>query len=122
MPDDNTSHLHIAAAQPGFNPEYSEAAPSFEELSNLQGEAIIEFGAPWCGHCQGAESAISDALRSRKTSLHIKVFDGKGKRLGRVFGVKLWPTLIRIVNGVEVSRVVRPTTANDMAQLMEANP
>ncbi|MEO8548893.1 MAG: thioredoxin family protein [Kofleriaceae bacterium] len=40
---------------------------------------------------------------------HVWVEDGKGKRLDRTFGVKLWPTLIVLRDGVEVARVVRPS-------------
>lgn len=40
---------------------------------------------------------------------HIKVEDGKGRRLGRTYGVKLWPTMIFLKDGTEVARVVRPT-------------
>ena len=37
------------------------------------------------------------------------VEDGKGRRLGRSYRVKLWPTVIFLRDGVEVDRVVRPT-------------
>jgi thioredoxin 1 len=49
---------------------------------------------------------------------HIKVFDGKRKRLGRQFSVTLWPTLILLHDGKEVGRVVRFTTANEVRELM----
>ncbi|HEX5514805.1 MAG TPA: thioredoxin family protein, partial [Gammaproteobacteria bacterium] len=39
----------------------------------------------------------------------IKIEDGRGRRLGRTFGVKLWPTLIFLRHGQEVARLVRPT-------------
>ena len=42
---------------------------------------------------------------------HIKVEDGKGRRLGRSFGVKLWPTLVLMERGTERGRVVRPGNA-----------
>jgi thioredoxin 1 len=48
---------------------------------------------------------------------HIKIEDGKGKRLGRSFGVKLWPTFVVIHDGSEVGRVVRP---RDISELRDA--
>jgi thioredoxin 1 len=39
---------------------------------------------------------------------HIKIEDGRGRRLGRSFRVKLWPTLIFMRNGEEMERLVRP--------------
>jgi thioredoxin 1 len=35
---------------------------------------------------------------------HVKVEDGSGRRLGRSFGVKLWPTLVFLRDGREVAR------------------
>jgi thioredoxin 1 len=45
---------------------------------------------------------------------HLKIEDGKGRRLGRTFGVKLWPTLILVDQGKEVGRVVRPGSEADI--------
>ena len=39
---------------------------------------------------------------------HIRVEDGPGRRLGRSFAVRLWPTLIFLREGQEVARLVRP--------------
>jgi len=44
----------------------------------------------------------------------VKVEDGKGRRLGRTFGVKLWPTLIFLKDGEEIARVVRPEDSSDI--------
>jgi len=49
---------------------------------------------------------------------HIKVFDGAGKRLGRQFKVKQWPTLILLKSGEEVARVVRPLERRDLRTLI----
>lgn len=102
----------------GFNSEYAEEAPSLEEINGLKGRVILEFGAPWCGHCQAARDAIEDAMKSNTEMAHIKVFDGKGKRLGRQFGVKLWPTLILLQDGQEVKRIVRFTSKDDVRELI----
>ncbi len=39
---------------------------------------------------------------------HIKVYDGRGKPLGRSFRVKLWPTLVFMRDGQVVGQVARP--------------
>ncbi|MCW4629516.1 MULTISPECIES: thioredoxin family protein [Marinomonas] len=102
----------------GFNSEYAEEAPSLEEINALRGYVLLEFGAPWCGHCQAARDAIEDTMKSNAEMAHIKVFDGKGKRLGRQFGVKLWPTLILLQDGQEVKRIVRFTSKDEVRELM----
>ena len=48
---------------------------------------------------------------------HIKVADASGRRLGRSFVVKLWPTLIFLRDGQEIARLVRP---GDARQIREA--
>ena len=103
----------------GFNPEYGEEAPNFEQVGELVGDAILEFGAPWCGHCKAALPAVREAFREHPELLHIKVYDGKGKPLGRAFGVKLWPTLVLLRNGKEVARVVRPLQAGELRRLLD---
>jgi thioredoxin 1 len=45
---------------------------------------------------------------------HIWVEDGRGKPLGRSFGVKLWPTLVVMHDGSEVARVVRPRSSEQV--------
>ena len=87
---------------------YATVEPSRSEIEALEGPAIIEFGAPWCGFCQAAQPLIESALAPYPHLRHFKIEDGKGKPLGRSFQVKLWPTLIVLRDGEEVARVVRP--------------
>lgn len=109
--------------QKGYKPDYSEQAPTLEQIESLIGDAILEFGAPWCPHCQAAEPVLQTVLSEPdfQALLHIKIFDGKGKPLGRAFKVKRWPTFILLRDGKEVTRIVRPLRANDVREfLLEA--
>jgi thioredoxin 1 len=49
---------------------------------------------------------------------HIRVEDGPGRRLGRSFRVKLWPTLVFLRQGSEVARLVRPADAELIEQAL----
>lgn len=98
-----------------YVPTYAEEAPSREEIDALPGLALLEFGANWCGHCQGAQPAIAAAMAGYPALRHIKVEDGPGRRLGRSYRVKLWPTLIFLCDGRELERLVRPTNEADIA-------
>ena len=98
---------------------YLSENPSPEHIAGLPGKAILEFGADWCGHCQAAQRPVAAALANHQDIHHLRVEDGKGRRLGRTFGVKLWPTLVFLHNGQEVARVVRPTRAEDLADALQ---
>jgi thioredoxin 1 len=88
--------------------------PTRQEVDASPGATVLEFGASWCGYCQAAQPAISAVMKNHPAARHVKVEDGKGKPLGRSFGVKLWPTLILLENGEEKGRVVRPNDAADI--------
>ena len=105
--------------QPGFMSDYSEQEHPPAAVEDYPHDSILEFGAPWCGHCKAAQPSIEHFFEQNPQLHHIKIYDGKGKRLGRVFRVKLWPTLILLRNGQEVARVVRPIQDNDMALLAQ---
>jgi len=49
---------------------------------------------------------------------HIKVADASGRRLGRSFTVKLWPTLVFLLGGEELARVVRPRNAQAIREAL----
>ena len=87
---------------------YAEEEPSRAQVDALPGTTVLEFGANWCGWCQGAQPHIANAMADHPSLRHMKVEDGKGKPLGRSFSVKLWPTLVFLRDGREVARVVRP--------------
>jgi thioredoxin 1 len=78
------------------------------ELEALTGPTVVEFGSNYCGICAAAQSDIGKALAPHPELRHLKVQDGSGQPMGRLFGVKLWPTLVFLQDGKEVTRVVRP--------------
>lgn len=97
--------------------DYAVDAPERAEIDALPGPLLLEFGTGWCGHCRAAQPLIEAALRDHPGLRHVKVEDGPGRRLGRSFRVKLWPTLVLLRDGREIERLVRP---DDAAQLAAA--
>ena len=82
--------------------------PTRAEVDAFTGPTVLEFGSSWCGYSRAAQADIATALSRRPGIRHLKIEDGRGKPLGRSFGVKLWPTLVYLEAGVERGRVVRP--------------
>ncbi|WP_332815885.1 thioredoxin family protein [Ramlibacter sp.] len=98
---------------------YSEQAPTRAEVDAWQGPALLDFGTDWCGWCRGAQPKIAQAMAAHPGVRHVKVEDGSGRRLGRSFGVKLWPTLVFLRDGQEVTRLVRPADAEAIRRALE---
>jgi len=98
---------------------YDTAQPERSAIDALPGVVALDFGTNWCGYCQAAEQAISDALAPYAQVKHIKVEDGPGRLLGRSFRVKLWPTVVVLKDGQEVARVVRPNGAGELKDALD---
>lgn len=91
---------------------------SRDQIDAMREPAVIEFGAAHCGHCRAAQPLIAQALEQHPAVRHIKVEDGPGRKLGRSFRVKLWPTLIFMGEGREVARLVRPADVQAIEQAL----
>jgi thioredoxin 1 len=100
--------------------QYLSDAPPRAEIDALPGATVLEFGTGWCGYCQRAQPGLAQAFASYPGLRHIKVEDGSGRPLGRSFRVKLWPTLVFLRDGQEVSRLVRPADAAPILEAMAA--
>ena len=99
---------------------YAVSAPTREQVDTWTEPTVLEFGTDWCGHCQAAQGPVAQALKAHPEVRRVKVEDGRGRPLGRSFGVKLWPTLVFLKNGREVARVVRPRDAQPVLEALEA--
>lgn len=104
-----------------FKPYLSPTeAPLRADVDAWRGLTVLEFGSDWCGHCRAAQAPVAQALALQPAWQHLKVEDGPGRPLGRSFRVKLWPTLVLLQGGQEVTRLVRPTAAADVAAALKA--
>ncbi|MDQ1918986.1 thioredoxin family protein [Massilia pseudoviolaceinigra] len=99
---------------------YSPAQPERSDIDASPGVVVLDFGTDWCGHCRAAAPLIEQALGAFPDARHIKVEDGSGRKLGRSFKVKLWPTVVVIKDGQEVARVVRPADTDEVRKALAA--
>lgn len=99
---------------------YDPDQPRREDIDATSGPLMLAFGTDWCGYCRAAERFVAPALGDHPDVPVVAVEDGKGRPLGRSYGVKLWPTLVFLKDGVEVDRVVRPTRRDPIDTGLEA--
>ena len=102
----------------GFQSTYSDIESSRTEIDALDEPTVIEFGTSWCGYCMAAQPLIELAFANHPRVRHVKIEDGPGRRLGRSFRVKLWPTLIFLHQGTELQRLVRPSDSSVIEQAL----
>ncbi|GAB3469102.1 thioredoxin family protein [Polaromonas eurypsychrophila] len=93
----------------GFSDSFTDPEPQRTQIDALPGPIVLEFGTGWCAFCRAAQPLVLAAFARHPGVRHIKVEDGSGRRLGRSFGVKLWPTLVFLRDGRELARLVRPS-------------
>jgi thioredoxin 1 len=93
--------------------------PTRDVVDAMPGDVLLEFGTPWCPHCIAAEPLLDHALSQRGAVAHLRIEDGRGRRLGRSFGVKLWPTLVLMRDGVEYARAVRPRSLREVEAMFD---
>src|SRR5688572_13951098 len=102
-----------------LNQDYAAKEPRRAEVDALRGPTLLEFGAPWCGHCRRAQPLIAEAFPEHTDVRHLKITDASHCRLGRSFGVKLWPTLVFLKDGLEVARLVRPQQVESIRKALQ---
>jgi thioredoxin 1 len=91
-----------------FANDYDNPGPTREEINRLPGPVLLEFGVGWCSYCQAIQQPLESLLALFPQVRHIKVEDGKGRPLGRSFGVKLWPNFVFLRDGQIVLQLARP--------------
>jgi thioredoxin 1 len=106
--DDYTGEQFQRGVIMGFTSTYAEREPTRAQIDALAGPLVVEFGAPWCGHCAAVQPALAELLARFPHVQHIKIHDGTGQPLGRSFGVKLWPNLVFLRDGKLMLQLARP--------------
>lgn len=101
-----------------MTPAYADVDPPRSDIDAITEPTLLEFGSNTCGICRVATPHVTAALAVHPSVKHIRIEDGRGRKLGRSFGVKLWPTLVFLEHGKEVARLVRPYDAGSISEAL----
>jgi len=103
---------------------------NFDSIVNGQKLALVEFYAPWCGHCKhlvpelkSLSSLISSDASIANRVVIAKVNADKYKSLGARFGVKGFPTIKAFARGQSVDEPTDyqgPRSANNFLDFIKA--
>jgi thioredoxin 1 len=83
----------------------------------MPGLVLLDFGTDWCRHCVAAHVPVDAWLGAHDGIDHLRLEDSRGRRLGRIYRIKLWPTLVLLRDGHEIARIVRPRELRDLRPL-----
>jgi thioredoxin 1 len=82
----------------------------FNELIKSKGNAVIEFGAPWCAACKLTEPIICEAQKKYPEISFAKIDVGKMPGIASRMGVMSLPNILVIKNGKVADQVIGTTT------------
>lgn len=78
---------------------------------------LIDFWAPWCGHCIGMAPVFEDAAEELTGRVEcIKVNSDENRALAEQYGIMVLPTMVMTQDGEEIERIVGSV---GKAQIME---
>jgi len=81
-----------------------------------EGVWLIEFYAPWCGHCKAFAPKFEEIAKKLQGKVHVGAVDvDKEKSLGNDFSIRLLPT-IKMFTKMEVVDYQGPREVEDMVQ------
>jgi len=78
----------------------------FDELIKSHGNAIVEFGAPWCGTCKVSEPIIANLQSNHKEIAFARIDVGKAPGLSSKMGVMSLPNILVVKKGKVIDQII----------------
>lgn len=83
---------------------------------------LIDFWAPWCGHCTQIAPVIEEIAEEFDDKAKcVKVNVDDNAQLAERYGIMMLPTLVVAVNGKEVDRLVGAADKGQIVMKLESH-
>ena len=92
---------------------------NFESVKNSGKKALIDFYADWCGPCRMVSPIIDEIAEEREDVLVGKINVDESPELAMQFGIVSIPTVIVMVNGEVVNKMVGARPKSEILSALE---
>ncbi len=79
-------------------------------------QEVFYFSAKWCGPCQVVGRSVKKLAAESPKIVFRKIDVDEDPELAKEYGVRSLPTLVHLVDDVEVARVIGARTKEDIAK------
>ena len=87
----------------------------FQTIIEKNKNVLIDFYADWCGPCQTLLPTVHKLAKEFEGDVIIKKVNvDQNQELAAAYGVRSIPTLVHLIDGKEVGRIVGLVSENDL--------
>lgn len=74
-----------------------------EEVTQFQGDVLVDFYAPWCGPCKMIAPVVEQVAQENNALKVVKIDADNSQALMAKYGIRGIPTLLLIKNGEQIA-------------------